>query len=100
MRRLRKPLMVLVFFLAAIGVAAMFDLRVSAWVHAHELKNVMHRARWPLIAKWPGHFGYCTLPVAIIVGLMTGYRWRGAALVVLSGVFAGLFYTIAKWCAG
>jgi membrane-associated phospholipid phosphatase len=92
--------MVFVFFLAAIAVAAMFDLRVSAWVHAHDLKNAMHRARWPVIAKWPGHFGYCTLPVAIIVGLMTGYRWRGASLVLLSGIFAGLLYTIAKWCAG
>lgn len=100
MPRLLKAFIIFVLFMASIAFAAKFDARVAAWVHAEGFKAVIHRDRWPLIAKIPGHYGYCTLPVAALVGLATRHRWRGAALVASSGIVAGLLYTVAKWCVG
>lgn len=97
---LRDRLLWLILLLVALGVAAALDVRVSTWVHGHDLHTAVHHARWPLIAKWPGHFGYCTLPVAALVAFATRHRWRGAALIAGSGIAAGLLYTIAKWCVG
>lgn len=100
MPRLRDRLPWLILLLAALCVAAAFDVRVSTWVHLRGLHDAVHHARWPLIAKWPGHYGYCTLPVAAVVAFATRHRWRGAALIAASGVVAGLLYTVAKWCVG
>jgi membrane-associated phospholipid phosphatase len=97
---LRQRFFWIVLLFAALCVAAGFDLRVASWVHDHNLHNLIHHARWPLIAKWPGHYGYCTLPLAAVVAFATRHRWRGAALVAGSGIVAGLLYTIAKWFVG
>lgn len=100
MPRLRDRLPWILVPLAALCAAVALDVSVSSWVHAHGLHARLHAAWWAELAKLPGHYGYCTLPVAAVVAFATRQRWRGAALVAASGILSGLLYTLAKWCVG
>lgn len=51
------------------------------------------------LVKMQGHFAV-TLTLAWFLAVLHPSRWRAAALLLLSGVFSGAFYSVAKWLAG
>lgn len=100
-----RPILI-VCLLILIGVAARFDASTAAWAFQEKLPPILKHSIWASIIKLPGNYLKGTLPIALplaaLVCIFSGPRRAGyaASLILLSGVLAGLFYTLAKWCAG
>ncbi|HEY7115021.1 MAG TPA: phosphatase PAP2 family protein [Tepidisphaeraceae bacterium] len=86
--------------LAAVSYAAWDDPLVR-WVHAHGIDKATKQYWWWVRKArviWPGHFA-STVLIALIIGFVHRAHWRGAALILLAGVFSGA-NSILKWAAG
>jgi membrane-associated phospholipid phosphatase len=90
------------FLLAACALilaAAATDVRVAAWVHARDLGPRVRASRIAWFIKSPGDFRSTLILAAALIAINFKY-WRSAVLLALSGITAGLFYSIVKWTAG
>src|SRR6185503_5383348 len=73
------------------------------WIHAKGIDQATKK-HWWWVRKgagrfiWPGHF-FCTMLIALLLALFHRGGGRGAALVLLSGIFSGA-NSILKWIAG
>jgi membrane-associated phospholipid phosphatase len=84
--------------IAGTGLVAMtLDLRIAQWVHSTHPMAAVHPLHPPL--KFLGTF-YFTLIIAALLAALHPATWRAALALVLSGIVAGLFYSIVKWCVG
>jgi membrane-associated phospholipid phosphatase len=79
--------------------AATTDVRVAAWVHARDLGPQVRVSRIARFIKSPGDFRFTLILAAVLITINFKY-WRSAVLLALSGIIAGLFYSIVKWTAG
>lgn len=95
---LRFSAFILIVLVLLLPLAALTDAKVSTWSHENHLHERFHKPGWLL--KWPGDARYSAIPLAILVGLFSGYRWRGAALIALTAVVGGAFYLLIKWFVG
>jgi len=92
---------VLLFALLAICSVYLWDASLVEWVHRTGLDAATKKWNW--IRKrgaiiWPGHF-LCTLLIAALVAIFHPTRLRGAAMLLLAGIFTGS-NSIIKWAVG
>jgi len=84
-----------VLMLGAIGI----DRPVAAWVYHSEIFVTVRRLGVTPVIRAPGTF-YFTLAAAAAMVLWDRRTVRASAALLLSGLMAGVFYTIAKWSIG
>jgi membrane-associated phospholipid phosphatase len=91
---------VVVFCLLALVAYFWMDVGVVEWVHGHGVDAWAKRWVWVRKLKviWPGHF-FCTLVIGAVVAMVHRTGWRGAALVVVAGIFSAA-NSVIKWGAG
>jgi membrane-associated phospholipid phosphatase len=94
-------------WLAVLAAAALVDRPVAEWVKSRAADTV--HSPWHMLfdkhsiamtmLRLPGYF-YFTMAVAAVLWIMHVWRWRAAALVLLSGILGGLLYSVVKWLVG
>lgn len=93
----RRGWLVLVIWLAALGIALYFDRSVAEWVRR---ANPLEKSSWiARVLKSPGHFGF-TIAVAALLVMFHRRAWHAAAALLLAAGFQGIFYSVIKWAVG
>jgi len=97
--RKRTSLLVLLW-LSAIGVSGLLiDERVASWVYRSGFHRTVKHFYLISAVRAPGNF-YFTLIIAAAIVIAYRRISRAAVTLCLSGIIAGLFYTITKWVVG
>src|SRR5690242_19741194 len=94
-----RQVLTLILLIAGMLGATAVDARVANSVHARNLGPAVRASRIAMVVKWPGDYRF-TLVVAALVVAVNAKRWPRGVLIAVSGIVAGLLYTITKWCAG
>jgi membrane-associated phospholipid phosphatase len=98
-RSLRMTILVSMFWILGIAVAACFDRAIAVWVHAHEVDAWMRsHALLADILKVPGLY-YFTVAVAVLAAIAHPLKWRAGIFVVLATLVSGVNGFI-KWVVG
>jgi membrane-associated phospholipid phosphatase len=95
----RGQIVTLILATTAMLAVATMDARVANSVHARNLGPAVRGSRIAMVVKWPGDYRF-TLVVAAFVVAVNAKRWPRGVLIAVSGIVAGLLYTITKWCIG
>ena len=77
-------------WLAAIGVAGLYDAKIAGWVHAHDVDEFMrsHRALREAL-KVLGFYPF-TMALALVVWLTHRHNWRAAVFLLVATALSGV----------